>query len=576
MEHVESNFMKILVIGLCLSIIEASILLIYKINFKEASILSFIFAFIFLIAFFFQPFLVTLDYAIFIYDSYNLRERNYENIDKILYLSYKIIGWIGIFFSLAFLPIFKYYYFSGYFTFYRKLGHSLRRYFCGDLIKYYILAIPGLILILFALYLYYISGKQDLVLNSKDLLFNCLSIPGQIKCLIYIGSYFPILFSELKFSFRNEKYKKILNGIITQSIQDDIKNMDEAYIKILNTEIEKVFKDNSQKNEIERIKKEYEKNKESCHIQIKKVNNNENGEEINDDKFEKVVSLKTAEKIVCESMTVIKETLLILPRKFFVRKNIEDKMDKEHGNYYFLYPLFMLVIGASVLFIELFGDSINYSEYTDQYDRIKSNNCFYLFIILYIYHIAIYFCVLKRNSITNHMLYGKRNSDTLCLLNFATEISGLITPIPFFVIYSNLFGIHYYDEKFGNSGKKEYYPQNNMVFTKLNKYILVDNIKPLFNLDITFKDTFWIFVFIKDCIIIFFLLSTFLFYSLTLKFCCYCCCNTKCCHKGCNTKKFKYIFNDKNEKFCACCRDITFESKGDRDSLRLLELVTQL
>lgn len=543
--------LKYLLIGLVVAFILALILLIYKINFKKCSIISIFFAFFFLIAYIFQPFLITLDYALFIYESNYLRERNYKTIDQLLTLTFRILGNIGFGFSFFFLPVYKYYYFSGYFRFKERLKDAFKRYFL-DIVKYYILVIIGIIVLIISLILYF-SGNEKFILDSKDLLLNCSIIPGIIKCLLYIGSYLPILYSELKLTcpdLRTSNYEKILNGVINEYLEEDKKKLIKAYSNLKSALKNSIISEENQKTEIQKMINYLEKNKESLTISL----------EIEENKG--VITFDTFYHILCDSITEIKETTLTLPRKLYVCVNIKKKLNKTHGKCYFLYPLFMIFLGLFILLNECFGNAIEFSEIKDEYNRMHVNSCLKLFIFLIFYYISVYFCVIKRNSISNHMLYGKRDSDTLCLLNFATEISGLISPVSFIVLYSNIFGIYYYENKGIN-----FYPQNNMVYTRINKYIIIENIRPFFNLDISFKDTFWIYAYSKTFIILLFLVGTFLFHSLTMKVCFFCCCNKWCCKKKKYERKFSYIFNDKNEKFCKCLRKETYEDKGEKDPL---------
>ena len=156
MDEIESRILILIFIGLGISITFALIILLFKIDWKNTTVISFIFALFFSIAYFFQPFLVTIDYIFFLYESSKLRERNYERIDKAFYLVYKIVGNVGTLFSLILLPIFKNFYFSGYFKFHQRLGDSIKRFFRDDLFKYYILAIPVGILLIVGLIFYFI------------------------------------------------------------------------------------------------------------------------------------------------------------------------------------------------------------------------------------------------------------------------------------------------------------------------------------------------------------------------------------------------------------------------------------
>ena len=561
MEEINKKCLIFLSIGLGLALILSAIILIYKTNFKKPFFIPFIFAYLFLVAYFFQPFLITFDYALFIYESYYHRERNYEEIDHIFTLIYKIVGYTGTGFSYFVLPLYKYYYFSGYFKFWEKIGHAFKRYFLEFILGKWVFIILG-VLILIASVIIYFSGKEEFILNSKDIVLNCLIIPGIFKCLLYIGSYFPILISELKLicqCCRRKNYETILNGVITKSVQKDQERIAKALNNLEEALSKSFFDEESQTKEIKKILKRIENNKDIPMIALSK------------DENVGFLTKDTFYNIICNSITEINETELTIPRKIFVKANIKIKLSKTHGFCYGFYPLFLVLIGIFILFVEIFGDLIDYSEIKDDYNRIHVNFCLMLLAFLVIYYLAIFFCVLKRNSITEHMLYGKHLSDSLCLLNFATAISGLITPVSFIVIYSNIFGIYHYEDQ-----ETKFYPQQNMIFTRINKYIIIDNIKPIFNLDISFQNTFWIYSYLKSFVIILFFIGAFCFHSIPFKACFYCCCNKCGMEKKCYTFKFKLMLNDKNEKFCSCLREDTFEKKGSRDSLRFEQEMTSM
>ena len=522
MDEIESRILILIFLGLAMSIIFALLILLFKIDWKNTTVISFIFALFFSIAYFFQPFLVTIDYLFFLYESSKLRERNYERIDKAFTLVYKIVGYVGTCFSLILLPIFKNFYFSGYFKFHQKLGDSIKRFFRDDLFKYYIIAIPVSIILIVGIIFYFI--RKEIVLNTKDLLLNCLIIPGIFKCLLYIGCYLPILLSELNFAIdcickSKEKYNNILKGVILKYLDKDKYNLKKAFVEIIKNKTKiNINLTQEQKAQIENTIKKCEECKDESKQDIIKKN------EIINEEIEKLPLIfeKAIYNLFCDSLTKINEVLLTIPRKTYVYENIQKKFEKEYRVIFVLLWALMILIGIFVFGIEIFGNFFNYSESRNEYNKITISKCMRLFFYLLFYHMVVFFSVLKRNSITNQMLYGRKNSDTLCLLNFATEISGLITPVSFIVIYSKVFGIYDYDEPFEKITNNNFYPHNNMIFTRTYKYIIIENIKPLFNLDITFKKTFYIYVAIKSCILILFFFGTFCFHSLTIKLGCCC------------------------------------------------------
>ena len=330
MDEIESRILILIFLGLAMSIIFALLILLFKIDWKNTTVISFIFALFFSIAYFFQPFLVTIDYLFFLYESSKLRERNYERIDKAFTLVYKIVGYVGTCFSLILLPIFKNFYFSGYFKFHQKLGDSIKRFFRDDLFKYYIIAIPVSIILIVGIIFYFI--RKEIVLNTKDLVLNCLIIPGIFKCLLYIGCYLPILLSELNFAIdcickSKEKYNNILKGVILKYLKKDKNNLKKAFVEIIKNKTKiNINLTQEQKAQIENTIKKCEECKDESKQDI--INKNE----IINEEIEKLPLIfeKAIYNLFCDSLTKINEVLLTIPRKTYVYENIQKKFEKEY------------------------------------------------------------------------------------------------------------------------------------------------------------------------------------------------------------------------------------------------------
>ena len=205
-----------IIMCLVFSTLIAITLITYKINFKKASIISIIFAYLFLIILINQSFLINLDQMIgFIYIK-NKNERNLD-IDLFFEYEYKIAGYVGTFFSIIILPIYEDYLLSGYFSLHQKLWDATKR----RLKKVGIIAIILLIYIIIGLILYIIKGEDGYNIAKEFLFFvlNCLTIPNFLKALWYMGAHFPLLFDEIKmyainYSTKGKYYERLCGVMV--------------------------------------------------------------------------------------------------------------------------------------------------------------------------------------------------------------------------------------------------------------------------------------------------------------------------------------------------------------------------
>ena len=99
----------------------------------------------------------------------------------------------------------------------------------------------------------------------------------------------------------------------------------------------------------------------------------------------------------------------------------------------------MLVLG---LFILAFEISLSLHEYNNIRNPLEfSDDFFFSICISLMYFAVMYYSVLRKNCLTEQNLYGRKQSDSLCLLNFTETISGLIEPLSFLFIGTKALGI---------------------------------------------------------------------------------------------------------------------------------------
>ena len=494
-------------------------LITYKINFKKASIISIIFSYLFLIILINQSFLINLDQMIGMIYIKNNNERNLD-IDLFFEYEYKIVGYIGTFFSIIILPIYEDYLLSGYFSVHQKLLDATKR----RLQKVGIIAIILLIYIIIGLILYIIKGEDGYIIAKEFLFFvlNCLTIPNFLKTLWYMGAHFPLFVYEINmYSFndsKKEKYYERLCGVIVYYLNKDKDKIVEAIID-LKYILAKYFADNT----------EIKKKKYILHL-LEICENEKDQLEINEYQMEKEgleikINLENFHHVMAEAIRNIKKGLNQIPRKIFVLKNLEKKfnykMNKCALSLFVILPPVPIIIAFFVGFVAILK-SYYISYYSYLIDKTNLDlpthgdyflNLFYKFCIFFI----LYFSAIKLNSLTEQNIYGNRMSDTICLLEFAKKISGLITPLSVIILDKNIFNIAF--------GKE------NIIFLRDFGIPLVEN----YFIDVKFQDVFFIYTVIKVIIFVISFIVTFIKHSSTIKIC---------------GKEFKFKINDKNDKYC--------------------------
>lgn len=514
-------------------ILSASIsllLIIYKVNFKKASIISILFAFIFLTSYIYQPFLLALDMAIGLHFSAKDHQRDLQ-LDNILLYEYKIVGGISTIFSTIVFPIYEDYFLSGYFTFAQKLCDAIKR----RLKKVGILGIIFGIYVFFTLILFIIKGLQGYKFAKDFLKFilDCLIIPNFCNTLWYLGSFYPSLAAEFQLTIMAEKFTQNFSGIVIYYLNKDKEKVIEAYNN-LNYLLKKDLLKNMKIKRKEYIKSLIEiVEKEENNFEINLYNKKEN-------KLEIEINMENLPHILASSIRNIKKIIYQIPRKIYILKYATKKFRNKFVNLiyaFFLLGLYLLGIVPLVYelfsFVFLFGESVPLIKYDKDYTFY-----YYYFYILFlssIYFANAYYCILNKNSITQNIIYGTFSSDTLSLLEFSSRLSSLITPLSF--ISTDYVWIPLYDKY-----------RNNIIFTRNFNIPIVDN---LF-IDLKFIKVAGIYGIICSTIVLSSLTLSFLFHSVTIRGC-----------GKCKKLKMKFKINDKIDNICCCKNNFKYYSSEE-------------
>ena len=511
-------------------------MIIYKVNLKKATIISILFVFIFLTSFIYQPFLLALDHTIGIYITAKNHQRNLQ-LDKILLYEYKIVGWISTFFSTIFLPIYKDYYLSGYFTFDKKLCDAIKR----RLKKVGILGILFGIYVSLSFILFIIKGFQGykIAKNFLKFILNCLILPNYCKTLWYLGTFYPLLIAELKLTVLYPNFIENVIGIVIYYLNKDKQKIIEAYNNLCYL----VSKDLLENITIKR--------KEYILSLIKIVEKEEDIFEINlhtekMDKLELEINMGNLPHILASSIRNIKKIIYQIPRKIYILKDTpKENRNKCIGIICALFLFFSLLIGIFPLTFEIISflylfvqEEQDYNVYL--YNETIYSHYFYILFMISLYFAMAYYSILFKNSITQNIIYGIFSSDTLSLLEFSSRLSSLITPLSFISID------HFY------IGKFESY-RNNIIFIRNFGIPIVDN---LF-IDLKYSKVYGVYGTIGSIIIISSFFLCFLFHSVTIKGC-----------GKCKNWKMKIKTNDKIDN--VCCNKKNFKYYSSKEYLNTI------
>lgn len=504
-----------IIMCLVFSVMITILLITYKINFKKASIISIIFSYFFLIVLIFQPFLINLDQMLGFIFIQNNNERNLE-IDKFFEYEFEIIGYIGTFFSVIILPIYKDYLLSGYFSFHQRLWDATKR----RLKKIRIIALILFIYILIGIIFYLIKGEDGYIIVKEFFFFviNCLTLPNIFKALWYIGAFPALLRNEVlmyhMYYSKREQYYERLCGIMAYYLKKDKNKIVEAIVDLKHI-LTKYFADNTEikkKKYILKFIEIYENEKDQ--LEIDEVSMEKEDLEIK-------INLKNFHHVLAKSIRNIKKGLNQIPRKLFVLQNIEKKFKIRMNKWALVLYIFFFGIPYFWVFLVGFASIpnsyfVSYKSYLTHKMSIDPPtnseyflNLFYKFCIFFI----LYYSVLKLNSLTEQNIYGTKMSDTICLLEFSSYISGLITPLSLLALDKNTLNI-----VFG---------RNQIIFLRNFGIPLIEN----YFIGVSLQDVFFIYNVIKAIIVIISFILCLLKHSISFNIC---------------KKNIKFKINDKN------------------------------
>ena len=518
------------IISFVFSLIISGIMITFKINFKEASVISIIFAYFFLTFLIYQIFLINLDNIIgsFIIDEGGNRNLEY---DIFFEYEYKIVGYISTLFSVIILPIYKDYLLSGYFSFFSKLWDGIKR----RLKKFGILGIALTAYILIGLILFIIKGKDGYIIAKNFFMFlmNCLSFPNLITALMYLGAFFPLLSSEIRPYAKNIEQKVEQQcEIISYYLSRDQDRIVEA-INDLKYIVVKYLKDNvsiKRKQYVLNLIDIVEKEKDNLEINELSLENED---------LEIRINLKNFHHVLAEGIRNIKKGLNQIPRKLYVLHNIEKKVNNPYISRckVIWFILIMILIVLFVYLVEIICIINGFYMFILRnvgISKIKASKTHYYALLFYSFSnfCLLYYSAIKMNSLTEQNIYGTKMSDTICLLEYAKRISGLINPLSLFTL----------DKSIGLMNK---YRQN-VIFLNNFGIPIVDNF--FFNIDYT--DYYLFYVIIKLIFIIFGFVTSCCFHSIKIKIC---------------KKEIEFKTNDK--KNTNCCKKIYFDHVSRRSLL---------
>lgn len=495
-----------------ISFILACLLLLIRINFSESSCVSILFALFFLTFYFYQPFLICID-RLKSYVSYYSLEKPKFDISYFLKYEFQIIGWVGTGFSNFILPMHKDYILSGYGSRCGKVKDVICRLFKKWRFKIVLL----LIYIIVSYILYRIKDKdkdiEEKSIGLADFLKNCLILLDFFKALWYLGAFFPLLISQLKIECDSckcpEYYNQLINNIDI-SIQNDQKKLIKCFEELYYISIT-FIKNNIRRLQVSDLLNSIKESQEILKIKLPETEkelediNKKLKEEVNADNFE--------EKIISGIRAMIKR-LSKIPRKIYERANLYREINNKNNCFYYIFAISMVVFGTVTIGFELTLYFIDYNQISSP--RNFTYDYIWAFVISFFYFAVLYYAILKKNSLTQQNLYGIKQSDTLCLLNFTEEISGMITPLSFLFVGTKAMGI--------------FQLRDYMTFMETFDMPLVENIFITLN----FKDIYYMYISIRLIVIAVSFVCTFFLNTIEINCCC-------CC-------KFKWKINDRNLK----------------------------
>ena len=420
----------------------ACILLLIKIKFKDSTFISIFFAMFFLTFYFFQPFLLCLD-QLKAYTLYYSSEKPDLGIHSFMQWEFEIVGYTGTLFSNVILPIHTDYFISGYETRCQKFKDAIIRFFKKkQRIAYFVIFVLYVIIS----YITYLAKGKDKDIEEKSFgaakfLLNCLVLLDFFKALWYLGAYFPLLINQLRIEWdtlKKTNYYVQLSDTISETLEEDKKKQKKYLAEIYFIIILKAW-GVIQKEEDKKLINKAESNKDNyeTHSDDKKEKKKELIEEENN--LEEEINEKNYKVKYANAFRKLKKVSTKIPKKFYEWNRIIDKAEQTNSRCYNLFPIIMFLFGLSTFIFEISLLFYDYEGLSPSLDF--TSDYFSSLFISYLYFVAVYYSVLQKNSLTSTNIYGIKQSDSLCLLNFSEKISGLITPLSFLCIGTKAMGI---------------------------------------------------------------------------------------------------------------------------------------
>jgi len=487
-----------LIISFLFSLSLSCILILIKVDCKNATCISTILALFFLIFYFYQPFLLCIDrlksYIIY----YSLEKPNFD-IEYFLDWEYNIIGWVGLGFSNFILPFHRNYIFSGYLDKGDRIKDSFKRWIKE---KY-----GDLIIVLVDLLVSYIIEKEKHKKNKLEefsfelanYILNAFQIPEVFNALWYLGSFFPLLFGQMRIEneccCNSKKYNDQYKNNIKESLNKDQKKLEENYSDMLFI-CKKFIDDVKKKEELNKFMNIVENNKGKFKLEL--INEKELKEK--QKKYEKEITLDNFKDKLASAFRSMKKRIYKLPKKFYEYQLLDKKSKQYNNQCNVIYSGLMLLFGALIFVFEI---SLYYVEYKSIRNPLEFEKDFiYSLVISLIYFSVVYYSVVTTNCLTKQNLYGIRQSDSLCLLKFTESISGLIEPLSFLFIGTKALGI--------------FNLRDNLTFMETYDIPIIEAIF----IGLKFKDIYNIYIHLRLFILALALGLTFKIDKITIKSCC--------------------------------------------------------
>ena len=492
-----------LIVSFFFALFASFILILIKVDCKNASCVSIILAIFFLTFYFYQPFLLSIDRLKSYVTYYSLEKPNLD-IEYFLDWEYTIIGWVGLVFSNFILPIHRNYVFSGYFYIGDKVKDSLLRWLKEQYVDIIIALADLLVSYIVANEKHKKNELEEFSFEFANYFLNAWQIPDFFKALWYLGSFFPLLFGRMKietdcFCDSRKYFNQYMNNI-SVSLEKDIKKLEQNYGDMLFI-CKKFINDVEKKAELDIFMNKVEKMK--AIFKLKLIDEIELKEK--QKQYEKEINLDNFKDKLATAFRSMKKRIFKLPKKSYEYETLKKKSKREKNQLKTYISFFPLLFGILILIFEL---SILFADYKSIRNPLEFESDFiFCLIFSLMYFFVVYYSVVTTNCLTKQNLYGIRQSDSLCLLKFTEEISGLIEPLSFLFIGTKALGI--FDLR------------DNLTFMETYDIPIFENIF----IGLKFKDIYKTYISFRILILSFSLILTSGLNKINLK----CCCKNGCC-----------------------------------------------